>query len=340
MSTPDVTAGFEFSFHLLSIAAVIFCSLSALFGVYLVLFFLAIWSTYKRQGVAQRRLRIVTIVQFLTILAHYTCRAVQFGRSRLLNPPSNEQRLVDVPLLFASALTTTIAAFISDSLLAWRFYKVFECQRWALYVPVVAVTINCLFGVAEDCLFLSLYHSAADYARLEPFAFKMNVAWGWVTFGINTVMTIAILTKILIVYRTSLHRNYYIVALEAITESALVTWLGLVLLEIAALAPTKGHITDGLNFGYVMDCILPIFFGISQCLITARVGFADDSNSRDKTPTMQLSSGSMQFASPSSVKDRSRYSRGSSSNMSRETVFTYPVHGTAEEVEKSGGHAV
>lgn len=81
MSTPDVTAGFEFSFHLLSIAAVIFCSLSALFGelsdttarirlivacfagVYLVLFFLAIWSTYKRQGVAQRRLRIVTIVQ-------------------------------------------------------------------------------------------------------------------------------------------------------------------------------------------------------------------------------------------------------------------------------------
>lgn len=54
-----------------------------------------------------------------------------------------------------------------------------------------------VFGVAEDCLFLSLYHSAADYARLEPFAFKMNVAWGWVTFGINTVMTIAILTKIL-----------------------------------------------------------------------------------------------------------------------------------------------
>ena len=54
-----------------------------------------------------------------------------------------------------------------------------------------------VLGIAETCLFLSLYHSSGDFTRLEPFIFKMNVAWGWATFAVNTIMTIAIVTKIL-----------------------------------------------------------------------------------------------------------------------------------------------
>ncbi|KAI0791535.1 hypothetical protein BC629DRAFT_368670 [Irpex lacteus] len=280
MSTAVDTAALISSFHQLSVTAVIFCSLSSLFSVYLVLFAFAIWATYRRNNVAQRRLRIVTIVMFLTLVMHYASRAVEFGRTRLLTPPSDEQRLVDIPLLFLSTLATTVACAISDGLLAWRFYNVFERRRWALYVPSAAVVINLLFGLAEDCLFLSFYHSSEEYSRMELYSFKMNIAWAWATFAINSVMTVAIMSKILLVSRSSAQyainqrRVKHSVVLEAICESALVTWIGVILLEIAELAPTKGHVNNHLNFGYVIDCILPIFFGISQCLITARLGFA------------------------------------------------------------------
>lgn len=101
----------------------------------------------------------------------------------------------------------------------------------------------------------------------------------------------------------------YAVVIEAIVESALVTWIGFLLYEIAAFAPT-GHVAvspclseyrfmaltvlqNEMNVGYVLVCMTPAYFvsttlphsgtgsslisvlqGISQCLITARLGFA------------------------------------------------------------------
>jgi len=62
-------------------------------------------------------------------------------------------------------------------------------------------------------------------------------------------------------------------AFRAVIESALVTWVGILIYEITLLAP-MGHITTKLNVGYVMLQIIPIFFGISQSLIVARVGLA------------------------------------------------------------------
>ncbi|KAI0089410.1 hypothetical protein BDY19DRAFT_102283 [Irpex rosettiformis] len=295
MSTPEVEILVS-SFHQLSITAVIFASLSALFGVYLVLFVLTVWATYRHPSVAQKRLRIVTIALFLTLVTHYTTRALEFGRARLITPPRNEQRLVDIPLLFVSTLTTSIACAISDGLLAWRFYNVFGRRRWALYIPAAAVLVNFLFGVTEDCLFLSFYHgSSAYYARMELYSFKMNIAWGWATFAINSIMTIAIMMRILFVFRSSSgisigqRRVQHSVVLEAISESALVTWIGIVLLEIAELAPTRGHVSSNMNFGYVIDCILPIFFGISQCLITVRLSFAS-ADRVTKSSNFQVSS--------------------------------------------------
>ncbi|KAI9428493.1 hypothetical protein H4582DRAFT_690222 [Lactarius indigo] len=60
-------------------------------------------------------------------------------------------------------------------------------------------------------------------------------------------------------------------AIRAMIESAFVTWLGILILEITSLAPT-GHVTTALDVGYVMLDIIPIFFGISQSLIIARLG--------------------------------------------------------------------
>jgi hypothetical protein len=75
------------------------------------------------------------------------------------------------------------------------------------------------------------------------------------------------------------HGRRYNVVLRAMIESALVTWVGLLIYEISSLAPA-GHVTvcgrnpditpthtppDNLNktnydVGYVMLCIIPIFF--------------------------------------------------------------------------------
>ncbi len=43
-------------------------------------------------------------------------------------------------------------------------------------------------------------------------------------------------------YAINQRRVKHSVVLEAICESALVTWIGVILLEIAELAPTKGHV--------------------------------------------------------------------------------------------------
>ncbi len=73
-------------------------------------------------------------------------------------------------------------------------------------------------------------------------------------------------------------------ALHAVIESALVTWIGILIYEITSLAP-MGHITvrtmrlglqevlneggqTDLNVGYVMLQIIPIFFA-SGFLLTA-----------------------------------------------------------------------
>ncbi|KAI0342526.1 hypothetical protein BDW22DRAFT_1429352 [Trametopsis cervina] len=264
MSSPTVAA-LEARFNSFSIIAVIFCSLSALFGVYLVLFILAMWSTYRRSNGNDVRLRVVTMV-FMTLLIHYVSRAVQFGRSRIMTPPASEQAHVTVPLLFITTLTTTVASFVSDGLLAWRFYVIFERRTWTLYVPATALTINALLGFSGNCLYLSFYNNPARYSYMQNISFKISVAWGWSIFAINTLLTIAIMAKILLAARRStgllsrMHGIQYSVIIEALSESAFVTWFGLALFEISSLAPTEGHITNAMNFGYVMRCIIPIFF--------------------------------------------------------------------------------
>ncbi|KAI0818939.1 hypothetical protein BC629DRAFT_687834 [Irpex lacteus] len=286
-ATPSPIPSFpvsSMSFNNLSVIGVVFSALSALFGAYVILFGLAIWSTYRRSGTAYRRLRIITIVLFVNLLIHYICRGITFGKARLAQQPEDEARMVMIPIVFIGAITCTFAGFLSDSLVAWRFYVVYGKKKWALYLPATAIVVNALLGFSGDFQHLSFYHSTWLYTVMfKLYAFKINAAWGWFTFGINTVLSGAIIGKIIYISRSTSKQNAakpysgsrYNTALAAVTESAFVTWIGLLLYEIASLAPT-GHITSAWNVGYVMICIIPIFFGISQCLIVARLGLAND----------------------------------------------------------------
>ncbi|KAI0690063.1 hypothetical protein BC835DRAFT_206872 [Cytidiella melzeri] len=267
------------AFNGLSISAAIYAALSALFGVYVVLFILALWSTYRKSDAASRLNRNVTIALFVTLLIHYISRGIIFGQSRLINPPKDLQYMSSEPLKLVTSITTTVAGLISDGLLAWRFYVMYGRKRWAFYGPLVALITNALLGLSGDCLYLSFYHDTANYNSIT--GFTIIAAWGWFTFAINTVLTGAIIGRILYMARNArmngavrlCGESPHNTVIALIAESGLVTWIGLVLYEITTFAPTGG-VTTALNVGFVMICIIPIFFGISQCLLTVRLGLA------------------------------------------------------------------
>ncbi|KAH9178626.1 hypothetical protein EDB89DRAFT_1927587, partial [Lactarius sanguifluus] len=266
----------------LQITAIALASLSGLFGVYFVLFVLAVWSTYRQDTSSSKRLRWVTIFLFLVLLLHFITRSLEFARARLQIDTDEELLTWSIPLTFLGNITATFAALLSDGTLAWRFYIVFGRKKWALYIPAAAVMTNTLLCWSADFQHLGIYANKDFYLNtLLPVTFDIAIAWGWFIFANNTLMTGGILYKIIWANRAmgGLHKDRlrvsttrkYNTAIRAMIESAFVTWLGILILEITSLAPA-GHVTTALDVGYVMLDIIPIFFGISQSLITARLG--------------------------------------------------------------------
>ncbi|KAH9178624.1 hypothetical protein EDB89DRAFT_961033 [Lactarius sanguifluus] len=281
----------------LQITAITLASLSGLFGVYFVLFVLAVWSTYRRGSSLSKRLakrlRWVTILLFIVLLAHFITRALEFSRARLQNDSDRELLGWSIPLTVVGNVTTTFAALLSDGTLAWRFYIIFKKEKWALYLPTTAIVVNALLCLSADVLHLAIYFNRDFYENtLLRVTLDITVAWGWFIFLINTLLTGGILYKL--IWATRARRGLrndgvllfssqkYDNALRAVIESALVTWIGILIYEITSLAP-MGHITTDLNVGYVMLEIIPIFFGISQSLITARHGLTRETPALEST---------------------------------------------------------
>ncbi|KIP09943.1 hypothetical protein PHLGIDRAFT_115926 [Phlebiopsis gigantea 11061_1 CR5-6] len=265
------------AFNSLSILAVVFSSLSALFGAYVILFIMSIWATYRYTSIAQRRLRQVSIALFTMLTIHYIARAVHFAQSRSITEVSTART---IPVIFVIEFSSTVAGTLSDGLLAWRFYVLHDRARWALYVPTVAIFLNTMLGFSGDFQILAFYRDATAFSdHIEDIACQINAAWGWCMLGINTFLSGAMTAKILISRTARSNKAQgsspypYGVVLEAIAESALITWIGLLLYGITSLAP-HGRITTHMDVGYVMGCVLPMCFGISQCLITTRLGFS------------------------------------------------------------------
>ncbi|KAF8506607.1 hypothetical protein F5888DRAFT_1885667 [Russula emetica] len=163
-----------------------------------------------------------------------------------------------ISLTVVGNVTTTTAAFLSDGTLAWRFRDSTSSliRRSGLYLPAASVILNAPPG--------RLLHEELYEKTLLPVTLKITVDWGWFIFFASSLMTSGIIYKIIWANRTVKNlrqngrkncRKYATAsALRAVIESALATWIGILLFEIALLAPS-GHVT-----------------GISQCLITARLG--------------------------------------------------------------------
>ncbi|KAH9081562.1 hypothetical protein EDB83DRAFT_2512422 [Lactarius deliciosus] len=235
----------------LQITAITLASLSGLFGVYFVLFVLAVWSTYRRGSSLSKRLRWVTILLFMVLLAHFITRVLEFSRARLQHDSDRELLVWSIPLTVVGNVTTTFAALLSDGTLAWRFYIIFEKEKWALYLPATAIVINALLCWSADAQHLAIYFNRDFYENtLLPVTLDITVAW----VGPPAHGAVCATTGVLL-----LSSQKYDIALRAVIESALVTWIGILIYEITSLAP-MGYITTDLNVGYVMLEIIPIFF--------------------------------------------------------------------------------
>ncbi|EJD50967.1 hypothetical protein AURDEDRAFT_182273 [Auricularia subglabra TFB-10046 SS5] len=288
---PDVSRD---ALRCLDFGAIILATLCGLFGIYFVLFLFSVLCTLRFKSVASRRLRNVTIFLFITLLIHFIVRALQFARARDVDPPEDELYKWTIPLIVVGNVMTTLAGFVSDGLLVWRFYVIFDRNRWAKWIPGGLVLINALLCWSADAQHLAIYHHKELYEKvLLDVTLKITVAWGWLMFCINTVLTALIIVRVLSITRCGREMgsgNFRTnIAVRAIIESASVTWIGLLLYEIASLAPTGG-ITTNLDVGYVVASILPVFFGISQTLITIRLGFTSELSQPGLTPPLSTAS--------------------------------------------------
>ncbi|KAJ3555116.1 hypothetical protein NM688_g2754 [Phlebia brevispora] len=292
MSTPSVAS--QSDIQNLEIQAVTFAAMCGMSGVYFTLFIVTLLTTFRRSERSYKNLRVVTIVLFSVIFTHFICRSIDFNQARRIPQPMDEFYKWVTPLRVVESISTTLAGAISDGLLAYRFWVIFGRKRWALYIPMFAIILVASLGVAQSIANLAIYQHAEDFAYANSIGvdiLKISAAWGWSMFAINTTLTLSILCKIIHVTQASKAISFvsgqmpYALIVEAIIESALVTWIGVLFYEIVSLAP-QGHYTTNLNIGYVAICILPFFFGISQCLITARLSLIGNGESTTTTPNL------------------------------------------------------
>jgi len=310
-----MASSLEATFYHLSKIAVAFSAISALFGVYFVLFALTIWSTFQRENPSHKRLRVVTILLFIDLCLHYIAQALTFSQARIRDQPQDEPTRWTIPLLFLGSFTVTIAGLLSDGIVAWRFYVIYDRKRWTLYFSATMVILNALLGFSGDFQYLFSYRgSTNDFNSLLQVAFRITSIWGWCMLGLNTVLTGAIIGKIILTARkvnkygaAQDHRLPYLVVVEAIIESAAVNHFSILLYELATVAPT-GHVATGFDVGYVFFCILPVFFGISQCLITVRLCVINNQTTGSRSPSKLIFARSQLRSSSDNIGASSEHS--------------------------------
>ncbi|OBZ79568.1 hypothetical protein A0H81_00264 [Grifola frondosa] len=166
--------------------------------------------------------------------------------------------------------------------------------------------MNAMLCWSADAQHLTIYFNRYFYENtLLDVTLKITVAWGWFMFTINTLLTGGIVTKILYQARTMRRTDVssfvgptYGMVLHAVIESAMVTWIGLLVYEISSLAPT-GHITTELDVGFVMLDITQSFLAS----LNASSRPALDLRRRTCTPRFRVSAVLPTMADRDYVKD-------------------------------------
>lgn len=93
------------------------------------------------------------------------------------------QRVLSFPLY----IQLLFWAFLSDGTLTWRFYVVFNKEKWALYLPAASVVLNARESSYQVGVFPGPGHGSKK--TLLPVIVRITVARGWSMFFANSSMT-------------------------------------------------------------------------------------------------------------------------------------------------------
>ncbi|PSR74170.1 hypothetical protein PHLCEN_2v10126 [Hermanssonia centrifuga] len=73
-------------------------------------------------------------------------------------------------------------------------------KPWALYLPVAAIIVNTFLGLSADLLSIEAYYNPGFYQdKLVEISSQITIAWGWIMFFVNSLLTGSIVGRIVYV---------------------------------------------------------------------------------------------------------------------------------------------
>ncbi|KAI0739312.1 hypothetical protein BC629DRAFT_1565023 [Irpex lacteus] len=178
------------------------------------------------------------------------------------------------------------------------FSKSRTITSWEDLLRVLTIPLSTLAGLSSDGLLI----------------WRPNVGYGWALWlPLGAITLNTYLAGIgYISQSANKDGDHHKTTLLAIVESALV---GLLLYGIAFMVPIGG-VTQSWNVGFVMVCVIPMFFGIAHWMITARLG------STALNASTACSHAELPFAdaTPATIFAASKESKGSPEDCDSDTL--------------------
>jgi len=291
-----------------------------LYGIYVTTLILSTWSsTWRRDGskpVTKNHVQLISWVTALLItFRQITITAFITSEVCLLPSPDDDTPLCmanhdrasyevvgyEIPQMM-NLYIPPLVALLSDGILAWRVYHVWNRPVWLRYVLSASLLLNCVIGLA-----MAVWMSSQLDAKTYPDSITLLYqAWAWIAFVLNSTMSISILVRIRKlgdINRQGPSLRRYITVIRAIIESAVLSWIATLSCAIAwtwGFGSSLDHVervwasveinmdTAGRRFATIMFLALPTLLGISQVLIITRVNISKFDTTAQMTQSISV----------------------------------------------------
>jgi hypothetical protein len=253
-------------------------ALTALYGIYLVLFVLAIWSTYLRATPVSVPMRASVLAFFCMLLIHI---ALQFSIWTIAVNHSDGDAISGgyKAMTIIVNLITCLCGFLAEAQLAWRTFVVWGRKLWMKMALLAVVGLGTTIGIFANIAF-------ARFSSI-PVTYQLLCFWGWWTFLTNSVLSGAVTVRIFkniaarrnkpnAVGGTTAVPRLRVTIFRAMIESSFFAWVGVAAYTMVNTAfwanSTSVHLWSG-SAGLFM--LLPLFFAIAHHLSVALVGLSN-----------------------------------------------------------------
>jgi hypothetical protein len=163
---------------------------AAFFAVYLCLFILAIWLSRRSEGVFRRIQLVLGVSIFVCVMFHQvftTLYSYMMGFGGYEDGHFTETFLLATNLI--NHFSTVITGLLSDSVVAWRFYALYNQKRWTMVTSVVLLLIGLVGGICSG-IYICVIDDITKLGNIT------TEAWAWVMFATNTFLTTLIIVRL------------------------------------------------------------------------------------------------------------------------------------------------